>query len=345
VGDVGPQGIVLGPGSAAGEAHAALQRYARLLRERGVILAVCSKNEHVLAAAAVDGHPEMQLRLDDFAAFIANWNDKSDNLREIAARIGIGLDSLVFLDDNPVERARVRELLPEVAVPELPADVAGFERCLAAAGYFETVSFTHDDRRRAEQYHANAAREMLRESAPGMEEFLRGLEMQLEYGPFAQVDLARVTQLINKTNQFNLTNRRHSGEEVARFAAEPRALTLQFRLADRFGDNGLVSVMIFHQSASQEDSWDLDTWVMSCRVFGRCLEYEAMNIAVEQARRRGARTFFAEYLPSARNGIVSGLYAQLGFIASAAAAGSGSRWQLALGDYVPRPTGIARQGR
>jgi FkbH-like protein len=345
VGDVGPQGIVLGPGSAPGEAHAALQRYAAALRARGVILAVCSKNDESVAAETVASHPEMSLRPADFAAFVANWNDKSDNLRGIAAQLGIGLDSLVFVDDNPVERARVREVLPEVAVPELPADVAGYVRCLAAAGYFEAVSFTADDQRRAQQYRANAERDSLRVAAPSMEEFLRDLDMKVEYGPFAEVDLARVTQLINKTNQFNLTNRRHSSEQVAQLRVSPRALALQFRLADRFGDNGLVSVMIFLPSPSEEGTLELDTWVMSCRVFGRRLEHEAMNIAVEEARQRGVRTLIAEFVPSARNAQFRGLYAELGFTpaaADASAAGAASRWRLALADYVPRPGSIAR---
>ncbi|MDH5537709.1 MAG: HAD-IIIC family phosphatase, partial [Betaproteobacteria bacterium] len=232
IGDDGLEGIVLGEGSAIGEAHLALQRYAKLLKDRGVILAVCSKNDHALAETAFQKHPEMLLRRPDIAAFAVNWNDKVENLKGIAECLNIGLDSLVFVDDNPVERARVREALPMVAVPELPSDPALYVSCVADAGYFEAVSFTADDLRRGEQYASNAQREALRGESPSVADFLRGLEMSVTYGPIEQVDLARATQLINKTNQFNTTTRRYSADEVARFVASPESLTLQFRLLD-----------------------------------------------------------------------------------------------------------------
>jgi FkbH-like protein len=342
VGDVGTAGIVLGEGSAQGEAHLALQRYAKQLKERGVILAVCSKNEHALAEAVFREHPEMVLRRPDIAAFVANWNDKVENLKEIAGRLNIGLDSLVFVDDNPVERARVREGLPMVAVPELPNDPALYVRCIADAGYFEAVSFTAEDLRRGEQYATNAAREALRGVSQSVDDFLRGLEMSVTYGPIEPVDLARATQLINKTNQFNTTTRRYSSDEVARFAAAPENLTLQFRLVDRFGDNGLVSVMIL-RPAGDPGVLELDTWVMSCRVFGRQLEKEAMSIAVEAARGRGTRILRAEYVPTERNGVVSGLFKGLGFAAVPGTGPSGaSRWILNTAEYIAPPTFITR---
>lgn len=345
VGDDGLEGIVLGGGSAAGEGFLALQRYALQLKQRGIILAVCSKNDEKIARAAIERHPEMLLRPGDFAVILANWEDKAANLQAIAARLNIGTDALVFVDDNPVERARIREALPSVAVPELPEDVSGYVRCLAEAGYFEAVSFTPDDRDRAEQYAANAARDTLRESAPSMEEFLRGLQMSLTFGPFAAVDLPRITQLINKTNQFNLTGRRLSGEEVAAYAAAPEGITLQFRLADRFGDNGLVSALILSPISLGADTLQLQTWVMSCRVFGRELEYEAMNILVEAAARRRARRIVADYVPTAKNGVVNTLCGKLGFTqgAAASAADGAVRWELAIADYVPRATSIVRR--
>jgi len=343
VGDVGTAGIVLGEGSAQGEAHLALQRYAKMLRDRGVILAVCSKNEQALAEAAFRKHPEMVLRPADIAAFVANWKDKAENLKDIAERLNIGLDSLVFVDDNPVERARVREALPMVAVPELPEDPALYVRCIAQAGYFEAVSFTSDDLRRGEQYATNAAREALHSGSQSVEEFLRGLEMSVVYGAIGPVDLARATQLINKTNQFNTTTRRYSADDIARFAAAPGHITLQFRLADRFGDNGLVSVMML-RAADDPGVLDIDTWVMSCRVFGRQLENEAMNIAVEAARGRGIRVLRAEYIPTERNGVVSGLFEGLGFAAMPRSQPAGaSRWILNIAEYVPSPTFIARK--
>src|SRR5208283_4850446 len=188
------------------------------------------KNDAKVAEAAFRDHPEMVLRRSDIAAFLANWDDKALNLKAIAARLNIGIDSLVFVDDNPVERARVRQSLPMVAVPELPEDAAHYVRCLAEAGYFEAVAFTSEDRERAQQYAANAEREALLGSAESMDEFLRGLNMSLLFGPFTEVDHARVVQLVNKTNQFNTTTRRYASEEVEHAASRPEVLTLQFRL-------------------------------------------------------------------------------------------------------------------
>lgn len=344
IGEDGPEGIVLGEGTGIGEAHIALQRYAKRLKERGIILAVCSKNDPTVAEAVFRDHPEMVLRRPDIAAFVANWEDKASNLLRIAEQLNIGIDSLVFVDDNPAERARIRESLPSVAVPELPADPAQYVRCLAEAGYFEAVAFTADDSRRAEQYSANASREAFLESSQSMDDFLSGLKMSVTFGPFQTVDLARVAQLIGKTNQFNLTTRRHSLEDVARLMATDRSITLEFRLADRFGDNGLVCVMILLPDPQTPALLEIDTWVMSCRVFGRQLEREAMNIAVETASRMGVRTFRADYIPTPKNGVVSELYPALGFTPAAGAEShnGATRWSLILSDYVPQPTHIVR---
>ena len=345
IGDDGLDGIVLGEGSAAGEAHLALQRYAKQLKERGVILAVCSKNDAQIAEAAFRDHPEMVLRRADIAVFQANWDDKAQNLKAIAKRLNIGLDSLVFVDDNPIERARVRQALPMVAVPEMPEDPAHYVRCLADAGYFEAVAFTADDRNRAEQYAANAERETLLGTAESMDEFLRGLKMTAIYGPFTAVDHARVVQLINKTNQFNTTTRRYGGEEIARIMEDPDSLTLQFRLLDRVGDNGLVSTMILRPAAGDEETLEIENWVMSCRVFGRELEFEAMNIAAEAARDRGMRALVADYIPTPKNDVISKLYPSLGFAeADGPAPPNGAkRLRLDLADYVPRKTHIVQQ--
>ena len=345
IGDDGLDGIVLGEGSAAGEAHLALQHYARQLKERGMILAVCSKNDSKIAEAAFRDHPEMVLRRADIAAFQANWDDKAQNLKVIAAKLNIGLDALVFVDDNPIERARIRQSLPVVAVPEMPDDPAHYVRCLADAGYFEAVAFTADDRNRAEQYAANAEREALLGSAESMDEFLRGLNMTAVYGPFTAVDHARVVQLINKTNQFNTTTRRYASEEVARIMDDPNSLTLQFRLIDRVGDNGLVSTMILRPARGDDDVLEIENWVMSCRVFGRELEFEAMNIAVDAARERGVRALIADYIPTPKNDVISKLYPSLGFVEvdGPASANGAKRFRLDLADYVPRNTHIIGQ--
>jgi FkbH-like protein len=345
IGDDWLDGIVLGEGSAAGEAHLALQHYAKQLKNRGVILAVCSKNDAKIAEVAFRDHPEMVLRRSDIAAFQANWDDKAQNLKAIASRLNIGVDSLVFVDDNPVERARVRQSLPMVAVPEMPDDPAHYVRSLADAGYFEAVAFTADDQSRAEQYAANAEREALLETAESMDDFLRGLKMTAVYGPFTAVDHARVVQLINKTNQFNTTTRRYAGHEIARMMEDPKAVTLQFRLLDRVGDNGLVSTMILRPTRADDEVLEIENWVMSCRVFGRELEFEAMNIAVDAARERGVRALVADYTPTAKNDVISKLYPSLGFteVAQPASAKGTTRWRLHLADYVTRDTHIVGQ--
>ena len=346
IGDDGLEGIKLGEGSAVGEAHLALQRYAKQLSERGIILAVCSKNEPRTAEAAFDNHPEMLLKRRDIAAFVANWNDKAENLKLIANKLNIGVDSLVFVDDNPVERARIRERLPMVAVPELPDDVSNYVSCLAAAGYFEAVAFTTEDRQRVELYAAEAERGALLESSQSMDDFLAGLKMSVAYDSFTPVSLTRVVQLINKTNQFNTTTRRYSSEEVSSIVDSPEAITLQFRLIDRFGDNGLVSAMIMRQSAEQPDAFEIENWVMSCRVFGREFEFEIMNIAVEAARERGARSLLADYVATSRNDVIKELYPSLGFANVNPMPGDNgaTRWVLDLTAYRSRATHIARSG-
>jgi FkbH-like protein len=348
IGDVGLEGIVLGPGSAAGEAHQALQHYARALTERGIVLAVCSRNDPEIVEEAFQKHPEMVLRRADISALVANWGDKAENLRTIAGQLNIGLDSLVFVDDNPAERARIRASLPMVAVPELPSDPAHYTRTIADAGYFEAVSFTDDDRQRVQQYAANNEREALRSSIQSMDDYLRGLEMIVEFGPVTSMDLPRASQLINKTNQFNTTTRRLTGDEVRALASAPQNMTFQFRLLDRFGDNGLVSVMILATHEQYPQMLDIVSWVMSCRVFGRQLEDEIMNIAVEAARQRGARGLHAEFIPTKKNGVISNLYSQLGFHPSHENAPTGTgttRWSLELAEYSPKPTYIKRRAQ
>jgi len=346
-GDDGPEGIILGQGSGTGEAHLALQRYAKQLRDRGVILAVCSKNDPAVAEAVFRDNPEMLLKRTDIAAFVANWDDKAANLKQIAEQLNIGLDSLVFVDDNPAERARIRQVLPMVAVPELPDDAAYYVRCLAEGGFFESVSFTADDSRRGEQYAANISREAFRESSQSIDDFLKGLNMSVTFGPFQAVDLSRVAQLIAKTNQFNPTTRRHSVEDVAGFIATNGCLTLQFRLADKFGDNGLVSAMILRPVADAQDVLEIDTWVMSCRVFGRQLEREALNIAVETACRIGVRAFHAVYIPTSKNGVIKTLYSDLGFtpLEGATSDNTATRWFLRLSDYMSQSTHIERRSQ
>ncbi|MDB5372618.1 MAG: methoxymalonyl-ACP biosynthesis protein, partial [Belnapia sp.] len=318
VGDDGPEGIILGQGNPTGEAFVAFQRHARQLGRRGIILAVCSKNDQAVAEAVFEKHPDMALRRGDIAAFVANWDDKAGNLRQIARMLNIGLDSLVFVDDNPAERHIIRRELPEVAVPELPEDVANYPQRLAAAGYFETAGFTADDVARGQSYALNAARSAALDQTTDMASYLRSLEMVLTASPIGAAERPRATQLINKTNQFNLTTRRYTEAEVQALAADPAAVALAVRLADRFDDNGLISVVLARPDpALRPEEWLIDTWLMSCRVLGRQVEAAVLEVLVAAASRRGIETLFGEYRPSGRNGMVAEHYPKLGFLPAA----------------------------
>jgi FkbH-like protein len=337
IGDDGLEGIVLGQGNAVGESYVAFQQYAKALAQRGVVLAVCSKNDEANALAPFNEHPEMVLRRDDIAVFTANWQDKPSNLRAIAEQLNLGLDSLVFADDNPFERELVRRELPMVAVPEMPEDPADFIGTIAAAGYFETTDVTEEDRARGAHYQANAAREAAKTTATDLPAYLRSLEMKLIWGPFDRVGLSRIVQLINKTNQFNLTTRRYTEPEVERMMQQPKTLTMQLRLTDRFGDNGIISILI---GEMKDDATNpimvMDTWLMSCRVLGRQAEEATLNLLVEQARAMGAMAIEGVYLPTKKNGMVREHYARLGFEKTEENA-DGSRWRLLLDDFTPRP--------
>lgn len=314
IGDDGVEGIRLGQGSATGEAFLAFQRYVSLLAKRGIILAVCSKNDAAVAHGGFD-HPEMVIRRADIAVFVANWEDKAGNLRQIAATLQIGLESLVFVDDNPAERDIVRRELPEVAVPELPDDVAGYPACLAAAGYFEAASFTSDDAARGRSYALNAERRAELASSTDMAGYLQSLQMSLVATSIGRGDLARVTQLINKTNQFNLTTRRYTEAQVDRCTGDADFIGLAIRLSDRFGDSGLISVVLARPDPRlRPDELLIDTWLMSCRVLGRQVEAAVLDVLAAEAMRRGVATLIGEYRPTARNGMVAEHYTKLGFV-------------------------------
>ncbi len=335
VGDDGVEGLTLGQGSAAGEAFAAFQRYLQGLRARGVVLAVCSKNDPQLAESAFARHPEMVLRREDVAAFVANWSDKASNLRAIANMLDIGLDSLVFVDDQPAERDLVRRELPMVAVPELPDDPALFARTLADAGWFDAIAFTADDRHRADQYRATVQRRAALATATDVDGFLESLAMRLRVRPFSPTDLPRVAQLVAKTNQFNLTTRRRPAPELAALAATPGTFIRVFRLEDRFGDNGLVSVVI--ATATDATTWYIDTWLMSCRVLGRGVERAALSVVADVARAQGASRLLGEYLPTAKNALVRDHYPSLGFALVDAMPEGRTRWSLDLATPTPLP--------
>jgi FkbH-like protein len=338
IGDDGMEGIELGQGSPLGEAYVAFQDYARELSRRGVILAVCSKNDEANALEPFEKHPDMVLRRGDIASFIANWSDKAANLRAIAEELNIGLDSLVFIDDNPFERNLVRQELPMVAVPEVSDDPADYSAAISGAGYFEGLAVTDEDRERTSQYQGNRARDALKASATDLAGYLRGLEMRLIANSFDRTGLRRIVQLINKSNQFNLTTRRYTDDDVIAVMADPDAFGLQLRLLDRFGDNGIIAVVIGRMQPNKDLL--IDTWLMSCRVLGRQVEPTTLNLIAREAGKLGARRLVGTYIPTRKNGMVKDHYANLGFTVMATDPAGGSRAVLDLAAYRPAETFI-----
>jgi FkbH-like protein len=335
IGDDGINGIVLGQGSALGEAFVGFQEYVQQLARRGIIIAVCSKNDHAIAIEAFDAHPDMVLRRNDVASFVANWSDKPTNLRRIAEQLNIGLDSMAFVDDNAFEREIVRRELPMVAVPELPADPALFSRCLSDAGYFEATSLTHEDFERTALYQTNAARESLMASTTDLDAYLRSLEMTLVYGPIDEHGMARVVQLINKTNQFNLTTKRYTESDIRALQADGDAIALQFRLTDKFGDNGMIAVVIARPAGTTDRDILIDTWLMSCRVLGRGVEQATLNILVDRARQAGFKRIVGEYRPTSKNNLVKDHFRALGFELLETRSDNSTLWSLPIDGITP----------
>ncbi|MFQ5698558.1 MAG: HAD-IIIC family phosphatase [Myxococcota bacterium] len=333
IGDVGVEGIALGQGSGQGEAFLAFQAYARELHDRGIVLAVCSKNDDANAREPFERRSDLPLTMDHFACFVANWRDKPTNLREIAERLELGIDSLVFIDDNPAERAVVRRQLPEVAVPDLPEDPALYVRAVASQRYFEPVSFTREDAERVRYYAQNARRKEMAADVGDLEEFLASLGMCARLEPVTPLNRERVAQLVNKSNQFNLTTRRRTLPEVERLAKDPDWRTLTVSLRDELGDNGLISVIFLRRD---DEELSIDTWLMSCRVLQRGVEQLVTNHLVELARREGCTRIRGEYIPSARNAMVRDHYPHLGFREDGSSDGA-TRWVLDVERFEPHP--------
>jgi len=311
IGEEGLGGIQLGGPSAAGERYQEVQRYLKGLRERGVLLAVVSKNNFNDAASVFQHHQGSVLKLEDFASFKANWEDKSANLTAVAMDLGLGLDSFVFLDDNPAERARVRAELPEVVTPEISTEPAGTIVALERGLYFQTLRLTDEDEIRAASYAALASSQALRQAASSLDEYLRSLQMEIDWGAVDVNTCERVTQLINKTNQFNLTTKRYSQAEVQHRMVSQDFWFRWYRLRDRFADHGLIAVVLA-EAASEE--WTVDLWLMSCRVIGRGVEGFMLRDLGEAARRSGAARLRARYIPTAKNKLVEDLLPRFGFL-------------------------------
>ncbi|RYE40893.1 MAG: haloacid dehalogenase, partial [Hyphomicrobiales bacterium] len=296
-----------------------------------------SKNEDANARLPFNQHPDMLLREADIAVFQANWSGKPANLEAIAGALEIGLDSLVFLDDNGAERAQVRAALPMVAVPELPDDPAFYPLYLSSAGYFEALSFSDEDRKRIDTYTTNARRAEIRERAIDLGDYLRTLNMTIDIRPFDDLGRQRIVQLINKSNQFNLTTRRYTEAQVAAVSQEPSIATLQVRLKDRFSDFGMIGVYIARPYGDHDSAWEVDTWLMSCRVLGRKVEDAMLNALVDAAGRAGISTIYARYLRTAKNMMVADLFDRLGFEQIEANENGDRHYRLAVAGYVKKP--------
>jgi FkbH-like protein len=329
IGDDGAENIQIGHETPAAEAFTYFQEYVLRLKERGVILAVCSKNEEDIAKSGF-AHPDSVLKLEDFAAFKANWTPKNENIVAIAKEINIGLDSLVFIDDNPAEREIVRRSLPDVAVPEVDGtDVFSYIRAIEEAGYFETVAVSADDLKRNENYQANRARQELSANTASYDDFLKSLTMKAEIDEFKPVYFDRIAQLTGKTNQFNLTTRRYTRAEIENMAGDSRYLTLYGRLADKFGDNGLISVIIGEKRGAE---LHILLWLMSCRVLKRGMEESMLDVLAEKAKAKGCTKLIGYYYPTKKNKMVASLYESFGFVTTGTDS-AGTIWEMPLENY------------
>ncbi|MCC6239319.1 MAG: HAD family hydrolase [Phycisphaerales bacterium] len=331
IGEDGMGGIKLGQGSPVGEAYIAFQEYLLQLKNKGVILTVNSKNNDADAREVFQKHPEMRIKLDDIAVFVANWQPKPQNVQHIAKVLNIGIDSMVFVDDNPVERQAMRQFLPQVDTIVMPTDPSLYVRTLSNYLLFETSSFTREDAARAQQYHARAQIAELEQSAGSIEDFYRSLQMKATVKPFDRFSLPRIAQLLGKTNQFNLTTRRHGAGELEKFMADPACVHYALTLRDRFANHGLVSLII---AFKRGDILDIDTWLMSCRVIGRTVEAELLSQLTHQALAMGCKTIQGTYIPTAKNAMVQDIFAKFGFTRTAEDHGT-TVWQYDLTRQAP----------
>jgi FkbH-like protein len=337
IGDDGPDNIKIGRETPEAEAFTAFQEYCLGLRKRGILLAVASKNEDEIAKKGL-AHPDSVLKLEHFAAFRANWSPKHENIQAMAAELNLGVDSFVFVDDNPAERALVEGQLPQVAVPDVGSDVSGFIPVLESARYFESVALSAEDLERAEQYAANTQRATLQAKFADYGEYLASLKMTGEVAAFRSEYLDRIAQLTNKTNQFNLTTRRYTLADIEAMAADAGHVTLYGKLTDMFGDHGLISVVV---GRKVDGVLAVDLWLMSCRVLKRDMELAMLDALVAGARKVGAGAIHGAYIKTAKNAMVADHYEKLGFSALPPGEWKGggevtSAWALDVGGYQNR---------
>lgn len=332
IGDDGVNNLILGRETPAGEAYVAFQGYLKELKARGVALAICSKNERQNVTLGLS-HPNCILHEDDFSAIVANWDPKPQNIRQIAQSLNLGLESLVFIDDNPAEREIVRRQLPMVSIPEIGSDAAHFIDIIDRLGYFEPATLSQEDLDRNRYYQENHQREETQAQFTSHDAFLRSLEMKAQIDAFAPIYLDRITQLTNKTNQFNFTTRRYTLAEMQAVSTSEKYITLFGKLTDKFGDNGIVSVLI---GSIEENALKIDLWLMSCRVFNRSLEDAMFDALVERCKARGIRTILGYYYKTPKNNMVSEKFGDFGF-ALIARNDESSVWKYEIPDrYEPK---------
>ena len=310
IGDDGIENIQIGE-LGIGKAFSEFQYWIKKMQQRGIIIAVCSKNDESVAKEPFEKHPDMVLRLKDIAVFIANWENKADNINHIQKILNIGFDSMVFMDDNPFERNMVRENIPQITVPELPEDPALYLDYLYSLNLFETVSASDEDSQRTIQYQKEAERMVFQESFANENDFLKSLNMCSEVKPFDNFTIPRVAQLSQRSNQFNLRTVRYTEDDIKQIVSSEKYITLSFTLEDKFGDNGLICAIILEKQT--DTALFIDTWFMSCRVLKRGMESYVMNTIIEIAREKGFSTIIGEYIPTSKNGMVKEHYKDLGF--------------------------------
>ena len=332
VGDDGWENIQVGHGLGIGKAFSEFQQWVKKLKNRGIIVCVCSKNDEDKAKEPFVKNPEMVLKLDDISVFIANWENKADNIRTIQSILNIGFDSMVFLDDNPFERNMVRENVPGVTVPELPEDPGKYLEYLYTQNLFETASYSSADKDRTKQYQVEAQRVATAKKFTNEGDFLKSLEMVSEVSGFTSFNIPRVAQLSQRSNQFNLRTIRYTEDQIAAIENDPKQKGFAFSLKDKFGDNGLIAVVILQEMDA--NTLFIDTWFMSCRVLKRGMENFTLNTIVDYAKNSGYKKIIGEYLPTPKNGMVSEHYSNLGFTRMEGS--STTQWELDVEDYKNR---------
>ncbi|MDR2082771.1 MAG: HAD-IIIC family phosphatase [Candidatus Ancillula trichonymphae] len=313
-----------------GESYRAFQKYVLALKERGVILAVCSKNEESTAREAFEQNPYMILKLEDISCFVANWEDKASNIKKIAAALNIGVDSLVFFDDNPAERALVQQFVLECLVVDVPAEVADYARALDSAHAFDWLQLKPEDLNRSSSYVANSVRDNLAASFTNYEDYLCALQMHADIGEITHKQMARFSQLINKSNQFNLRTIRYTEAEIEELLEDDVVKCIGICLADKFSEYGLISCIILRKDASK---LFVNTWLMSCRVLKRGVEDLALEYIVQLAKSWGAEQIQGEYIPNKKNKMVQNFFSEQGFTKIAETTSS-TRYQLNISDEL-----------